>query len=160
MKHIKTINNLIIIEFNKGIFDSWCVYITSPRRGRFAPTDLEYFTRLILIGKEFSYQSVYDDFVEIYERTTSILDDSILSDITSLSSKYASRALEMDVWLTVIYAGMVAEENKNHAVLKKKIKRLGMYQLLIDKESPEFAANFSRGKTVAELKSIMAAKGF
>lgn len=160
LKHIKTISNTIIIEFNKGKFDDWCIYITSPKRGRFAPTDQEYFARLALIAEEFSCRSVYDDFVAIYERTTAVLDDTLLNDITLLSSKYCSRAVEIDVWLTVIYAGMVAEENKSYAVLKKRIKRLGMHQLLIDKENAEYAAAFSRGKTVAELEPIMVAKGF
>lgn len=160
LKHIKTVNDSIIIEFDKGRFDNWCVYITSPKRGRFAPTDREYFTRLALIAQEFSPRSIYDDFVEVYEQTTPELSDTTLKVITLLSSKYCARATELNVWFTVIYAGMVAEENKSHAILKKRIKRLGMHQLLIDKESPEYAAAFSRGKSVADLEPIMLAKGF
>lgn len=43
---------------------------------------------------------------------------------------------------------MVAEENKKYSVLGKRIKRLGIYQVLMD-EKPlcaTQAANFSRGK--------------
>ncbi len=43
----------------------------------------------------------------------------------------------MEIWFNVLYAGMVAEENKENAVLKKRIKRLGMHQVLIDGLEPE-----------------------
>jgi hypothetical protein len=51
--------------------------------------------------------------------------------IETKSRKYASEQSEVEIWLTIIYAGMVAEENKENAVLKKRIKHLGMHQLLI-----------------------------
>ena len=60
----------------------------------------------------------------------------------------------------MIYLGMVAEENKAGAVLKKRIKRLGMYQILFDNMSAYEAANFSRGKKVAELDPLCSSKGF
>jgi hypothetical protein len=66
----------------------------------------------------------------------------------------------IDIWFTVIYAGMVAEENKKNAKLKKRIKRLGMFQVLIEKKSAEYAANFSKGKKWKELDTIMLSAGF
>ena len=157
---IKLVDSLIPVEFDTGTFDDWCVYITTPKSGRFAPTDLFYFGRLKALAQKHSYESIYTDFVEVYERTGPSLDYSILADITRLAGKYGSNAVEMDVWLTVLYAGMIAEENKEKAVLKKKIKRLGMHQLLVDRESPEFSASFSRGKKADELLPLIAIKGF
>ena len=147
------------MEFATGTFDNWCVYVNSPRRGRFAPTDLEYFSRFDYIGQQVGHSVIYQDFLEIYLPTTNSIDARILGTITDIAKKYGSYSLEMDVWFTVIYAGMVAEENKKHAVLKKRIKRLGMHQLLIDRESPAFAARFSRGKKVHELLPVLKAKG-
>jgi hypothetical protein len=78
----------------------------------------------------------------------------------TLAAKYGEDAEEIEIWLTVIYAGMIAEENKAHAVLGKRIKRLGMYQVLIEKLSPDYAANFSKGKKWRELDAVMKGKGF
>lgn len=63
-----------------------------------------------------------------------------------ISTYYQKDALEFDIWFSVIYLGMVAEEKKQNAVLKKRIKRLGMYQILFEKLSAEDAAFFSKGK--------------
>ena len=48
--------------------------------------------------------------------------------------------------LSILYVGMIAEENKRRAMLRKRVKRLGVYQLLIENVAPEEAATFSRGK--------------
>jgi hypothetical protein len=82
-----------------------------------------------------------------------------LIDSISLTYKISDRLL-IEKWFTVIYAGMVAEENKKFAVLKKRIKRLGMYQMLVENQDPKIAANFSKGKKWPELDLIMKSKGF
>lgn len=55
---------------------------------------------------------------------------------------------------------MVAEERREHAVLKKRIKRLGMYQILFERMSAVEAATFSTGKKVAELSPLCSERGF
>jgi 3-deoxy-D-manno-octulosonate 8-phosphate phosphatase KdsC-like HAD superfamily phosphatase len=80
--------------------------------------------------------------------------------IAVLSRFYNSDGVEMELWMNVIYAGMIAEENKENAILKKRIKRLGVHQVLIDNISPEKAAVFSKGKKWKELDEIMRMKGF
>ena len=66
----------------------------------------------------------------------------------------------MEIWFTIIYAAMIAEENKANAILKKRIKRLGMYQVLIQNMKPEEAAQFSRGKSASSLNILMNIAGF
>jgi len=83
-----------------------------------------------------------------------------LDKITEIASSYGDDKIIMDIWFTVIYAGMVAEENKKNAILKKRVKRLGMYQVLIENQSPDFAANFSKGKKWRELDALMKKYGF
>ncbi len=157
---IKIINNKIRIEFDAGKFDDWCVYLTKPGLARYAPTDIEYFTWLKTQSPEFGVAKIYNDFISFYELTTKEIDSAVLDKITLISSEYGAVAEEMNTWFTVIYAGMIAEENKANAILKKRIKRLGLHQLLLENFIPEEAANFSKNKKWQELNEIMKRKGF
>jgi len=148
------------IEFDTGNFDDWCVFVTKPNGERFAPTDIQYFKRLSILGSKYGYQKIYDDFVVIFNRTTKEVHSEIPPLIARLSKIYNEDALEMEIWLNVLYAGMIAEENKDKAILKKRVKRLGMHQLLIDRMTPEKAAAFSKGKKWRELDSEMKKRGF
>ncbi len=159
-KLIKLLSNGATVEFDKGKFDDWCVYISPPNAWRFAPTDVHYFTRLQLLGIKHGPDKIYQDFLAIYQLTNANLDVGILENISMLSKTYGTDAEEMEQWLAVIYAGMVAEENKEKAILKKRIKRLGLHQILMEGESPQFAAHFSRGKKWRELDELMRQKGF
>jgi len=160
MRKLNTFSNKGFIEFDKGSFDEWCVFVTKPAGERFAPTDVQYFSRLQKLGKKHGHQKIYDDFVVIFNRTTSNPEQEIFKLIRILSVNYGTDALEIEIWFGVLYAGMIAEENKEKAVLKKRIKRLGMHQVLIDKIKPEIAASFSKGKKWKELDAIMRYKGF
>ena len=148
------------IEFDAGCFDGWCVFVTKPGFNRFAPTDVQYFTRIKEISEKFGPQKVFDDFVVMYNRTTKTIDPNVFDLILALSKFYDDDAAEMELWFNVLYAGMIAEENKENAILKKRIKRLGVHQVLIDGISPEKAAVFSKGKKWKELDEIMKSKGF
>ncbi|MGE0021577.1 MAG: hypothetical protein AB7S72_18035 [Draconibacterium sp.] len=157
---IKIIPDGNLIEFDKGKIDDWCVYVTKNRESRFAPTDILYFSELKQLGEKHGHRKIYDDFVKIYNNTNSKIDEKTLSQITDIASGYGDNKTPIDIWFTVIYAGMIAEENKKFAILKKRVKRLGMYQLLIERESPEYAANFSKGQPWRVLDIIMKKKGF
>ena len=149
-----------IIEFDKGSFDEWCVFVTKPNGERFAPSDLQYFSRLKKLGNKYGAQKIYDDFVVVYNRTTIKPESDVFALISLLSRFYSSDALEMEIWYNVLYAGMIAEENKANAILKKRVKRLGMHQVLIDGIEPEVAAEFSKGIKWQQLDRLMKAKGF
>ena len=157
---IKIIPENNLIEFDKGKIDDWCVYVTKNREFRFAPTDILYFSELKQLGEKHGHLKIYADFVIIYDRTNSMIDEKTLSQITTIATEYGDDKTTIDICFTVIYAGMIAEENKKFAILKKRVKRLGMYQLLVERETPEYAANFSKGKTWRELDVIMKKFGF
>jgi hypothetical protein len=55
---------------------------------------------------------------------------------------------------------MIAEENKENTKLGKRIKRLGMYQTLVEKLDPFLAANFSRGMKWQEIDEECHKRGF
>jgi predicted RND superfamily exporter protein len=159
-RRINNFSNGGFIEFDSGCFDGWCVFVTKPGTRRFAPTDVQYFTRIKEISEKFGPQKVYDDFVVIYNRTTKNIDPKVFVLILTLSRFYDDNSAEIELWFNVLYAGMIAEENKENAILKKRIKRLGVHQVLIDGISPEKAAVFSKGKKWKELDEIMRSKGF
>ena len=159
-KLIKKFSDGSILEFDVGKFDSWCIYHTLEGKGRYAPKDIQYFTRLKMLSKIFSPKTIYDDFVLIYKKTTQEVNNSLLNDITRISGNYESYALQMDIILTILYAGMVAEENKEKAVLKKRIKRLGMHQVLFEGFTPQSASVFSKGKSWRELDKECTMRGF
>ncbi|MBN2890500.1 MAG: hypothetical protein JXL97_01405 [Bacteroidales bacterium] len=157
---IKTISDGSIIEFDSGLFDEWCVYLKRNGENRTAPRDVQYFAELQGLAKKYTSKKLYDDFLRIYSATDSKINEQVLNRITQISKDYGEDEIIVDIWLTVLYAGMVAEENKKYAILKKRIKRLGMYQVLIENRTPGFAANFSKGKKWRELDGIMKKYGF
>ena len=154
MKHIKDFSDGSYVEYDKGRFDDWCIFLKRPDRDRLAPTDVQYFTRLSLLINKYGKKKLYNDFVEIYNQTSEIIDTKLLDQISSIAVTYRKEdELRMDIIFTILYAGMVAEENKKNAILKKRIKRLGMYQVLIEGKTPQLAANFSKGKKWRELEA-------
>ena len=157
---IKTVRNRNIVEFDFGSFDNWCVYLRRPGQMRYAPRDTEYFSKLKMLGNAHTSQKIYNDFVTFYTHTDKTINQKILNLITQLSDTYGADAEEMDIWFTVIYAGMIAEENKQFAILKKRIKRLGMHQVLIEGMDPALAANYSKEKKWRDLDVVMKARGF
>ena len=54
----------------------------------------------------------------------------------------------------------IAEENKEFTKLGKRIKRLGVHQVLKERMHYNEAANFSKGKKWKELNEICSSKGF
>jgi len=158
---IHTLPNKQKVVFDQGRFDSWCVYLIDSRGRSFAPTDTVYFTELAQIAKQYPEQKLYSDFVKIYDKTTKEINNQVIELIKQLAKTYRdSHQQTIEKWFTVLYAGMIAEENKENAILKKRIKRLGMHQLLMEHMDAKKAAVFSRGKPAKKLNLLMKTKGF
>lgn len=121
-----------------------------------APLDLQYFSELQKLSKFYEKNKLYNDFVNIYNLTSARVSENVLHLIDTICSSYHNFHRDIiEQWFTVIYAGMIAEENKAHAILKKRIKHLGMFQILIQNQKPYYAANFSKGKNWRELDTLM-----
>lgn len=157
---IKTFSDGSELTFDEGMFDQWCVYLKRPGQPRYAPKDVEYFGRLVKLGQLYGEQKVYDDFVAVYNQTTASVETQVLETIAKIAGSYPAYHLEIEILFAILYAGMVAEENKEKAILKKRIKRLGMYQILIERLDPGAAANFSKEKKWKELDRICSERGF
>jgi hypothetical protein len=158
---IKNLKNQRSVIFDKGKFDNWCVYVVEENGIKKAPFDVTYFTDMLNINEKYTDDKVYLDFVSIYNLTTRKIESDVLSLIDQLVLTYKLEdQIIVEQWFTVLYAGMIADENKEFAILKKRVKRLGMYQVLRLGVLPEVAAKFSYGKKWRDLDSIMKPYGF
>lgn len=158
---IKNLQNNRMVVFDRGRFDDWCVYVVESNGSRTAPRDETYFSALCQIAQCYPKDKVYADFVALYSSTTRTIEQDTLALIDRIAASYLPVDIgPVEQWFTVLYAGMVAEENKEFAVLKKRVKRLGMHQVLVlGMPAPE-AARFSYGKNWRELDAIMRPLGF
>lgn len=151
-------NNKVV--FDQGRFDNWCVYLVQPNGKRHAPTDNQYFAELLQISRYYKHLKVYTDFILISKHTTNTIDNKVLNLITQLSGYYQKQHRPIiEQWFTVIYASMIAEENKANSKLKKRIKHLGIYQVLVLGMPVQAATKFSYGKKWPELHKLMQSYG-
>ena len=61
------------LVFDDGKFDEWCVYVKD-KKGKKPPLDIDYFEFFIKLGKKYSNEKVYMDFVKIYDLLKSGVD--------------------------------------------------------------------------------------
>lgn len=156
MRLIKNLRNNRKVIFDQGKFDDWCVYVVEENEIKKAPFDVDYFTDLKALNLLYGNNKVYQDFLKIYHPTNKTVDINILNLIDEIVNTYEIVHQNIiEQWFTVIYAGMIAEENKQFAILKKRVKHLGVHQTLIQDFTPENAARFSYGKKWRELDTIM-----
>ena len=158
---VKNLQNNRCVVFDTGKFDNWCVYVVENNGFRISPLDKIYFKELCNISKKYPANKVYSDFISIYNNTTKDIDTKALILIDEIVETYKNEdKILVEQWFTVVYAGMIAEENKKNAILKKRVKRLGMYQVLVLAYPADEAAKFSYGKKWKELDAIMKKYGF
>jgi hypothetical protein len=148
------------LEFSRGRFDAYCVFEVTPEGKRVPPRDTDYFDTLIRCGEVLTKQQVYDDFVVVYELTSNLLDVNVIKTISGLAARYSPLQLEFSKAMTMVYAGMIAENNKAYTKLGKRIKRLGLFMLLNESGSVDFSANFMRGKGWQEIDRMCQERGF
>lgn len=156
MRLIKQLKNNRQVIFDQGNFDNWCVYVVEANGFRKAPFDVSYFTDLQTLNNLYGENKVYHDFLQIYACTNETINPDTLHLIEAITNTYQEEHQVMiEQWLTVIYAGMIAEENKAFSILKKRIKHLGIHQVLVQGLAPAFAAKFSYGKNWRVLDQVM-----
>jgi len=153
---VKKLKNNKQVIFDRGKFDDWCVHIVEHDGSKFAPCDEVYFSELQQISKHYPEGKVYNDFLKIYEKTDKAINPEVIDLIDSIVQTYKEEhRVKVEQWFTVIYAGMIAEENKKNTKLGKRIKHLGIYQVLVLHKEPAYAAKFSYHKKWRELDKLM-----
>lgn len=149
-----------LLEYDAGSFDEWCIYLTRPGQPRHAPRDVVYFAALQRLAAAHGARELYGDFVKVYKRTGKALDPAVLSAIELLAARYGPDAQEVEILLTLLHAAMVAEMNKRFAPLGKRVKRLGVRQVLLEGLSPEAAAGYSKDKPWRQIAGECQRRGF
>ena len=121
---IKKFDNDFFLEYDRGKFDDWCVYLTNSAGQRYAPRDIDYFNQIKHFAKKYGK-------LKIYNLTKKTVEEANLSAITEIASSYGEDATEIDIIFSILYMAMIAEERKENTRLGKRIKRLGIHMLLI-----------------------------
>ena len=152
---IAGLSSKIQIVFDRGKFDNWCVYIVEGGKKN-APKDLYYLTDLKELSKKYSSGKLYKDILSVYNNTYIHVDEKVIQLIDNIAETFFFKdQFIIRKSLIVVYAGMIAENNKEKTRLGKRIKLLAIHQLLNQNFTPEQAADFSRGKSWKELDEIM-----
>ena len=148
------------LEYDRGSFDDWCVYLTQPNGVRKPPRDTDYFSAMKALANKYGVQTIYNDYVSVYDLTGKAIDETTLMTISNLALSYGEDSLQVDVIFSILYMAMISEEQKKFTRLGKRIKRLGIYVLLIENRSVYDAANFMRGMGWKEINVLCQERGF
>ena len=148
------------VGFDTGKFDDWQVVIIDKNGSRHAPLDREYFEELSSLRGEYGVDKIYQDFVTLYDMTGKQVTLNVLDFIRNISRDYHNHMLEMEILYSILYYTMIAEENKVNTRLGKKIKRLGVHQVLLEDLPINVAINYSKGKKWFEIQKECIERGF
>lgn len=88
------------------------------------------------------------------------IDEKVLNYISLVSQEYLGDRVKVEILFTILYAAFISEENKANTKFGKRIKLLGIYQVLIGGIAPEIAANFSRGMHWQNISKLCEERGF
>lgn len=157
---IKRFSDGSFLEYDKGSFDNWCVYLTRPDGSRTPPRDRDYFSALKSLADKYGAGRVYGDYVRVYDLTGKQIEASTLKTITDIAAGYGSDSLKVDLLFTVLYMAMIAEERKTNTRLGKRIKRLGIHCLLMENQPVEQSANFMRSMKWTDIAALCERRGF
>lgn len=159
-QRIKSFSDGSFLEYDRGSFDDWCVYLTKSDGSRKPPRDVDYFEQLSRLADEYGAERVYRDYVRVYDLTGKQVEKAGLVKISQIAASYGSDALEVDVIFSILYMAMIAEERKKFTRLGKRIKRLGIHKLLLEDCGVGEAANFMRGMGWREIAALCRERGF
>lgn len=157
---IKAFSDGSFLEYDRGGFDDWCVYLTNASGSRRPPRDTDYFTQLKELAERFGTEKVYSDYVKVYDLTGKQVDKDSLEKISILSKEYGASATQVDTIFSILYMAMISEERKARTRLGKRIKRLGIHKLLIENIPVREAANFMRGMGWRDIARLCEERGF
>ena len=157
---IKRFPDSSFLEYDRGGFDDWCVYLTDASGNRKPPRDTDYFVQLKNLAERFGTNKVYSDYIRVYDLTGKQISNDCLDSISLLSEEYGASAIQVDTIFSILYMAMIAEERKAGTRLGKRIKRLGIHKLLIEDRPVHEAANFMRGMGWRDIAHLCEERGF
>ncbi|HOO52509.1 MAG TPA: hypothetical protein PLK94_14635 [Alphaproteobacteria bacterium] len=157
---IKSFYDGSYLEYDRGSFDDWCVYLTQPSGTRKPPRDIDYFSELQSYASTYGVDRIYSDYVSIYDSTGKEVEEQVFDQINTIAQGYGKDSLEIEKVFSILYMAMIAEEQKRFTRLGKRIKRLGIYKLLFENMTPYEAANFMKGMGWRDISQLCSEQGF
>lgn len=138
MRIVKTFSDGSSLGWDRGSLDDWCVYYIDADNNREPPLDVDYFTDLLKIADKYGHNRIYNDFVTMYDVIGSKNPNEChIEIIDHLVSTYPDDdQLSINKLYTILWMAMVSEWNYllpsgRPSILKHRIKRLGVYTMLI-----------------------------
>lgn len=145
------------IYYSRGRKDNWLVNYETMDGSVSNPLDKNYFKWTTELANAYGREKVWDSFNRIYY---SVHKNGWMNDDRELCKKVCIKEANMyeeptlKLWITY-YMTMLAEENMPNAVLGKKIKRLGVYNILWDNYTIDYVCSYMRKKRWWELREMM-----
>lgn len=142
------------IYFAQGKFDKYCVYHIDDKGKKSIPLDEHYLKWIKDLANKYGTDKVYKDFLRIYEITDENFKEKECKKlINTIDTHYPQE--DTTYWWTIFYMTMVAECKKKYAILKKRIKHLGVYNTLFDNYDIAYITTYMRNKKWQELDKLM-----
>ena len=157
---IKRFSDGTSLEYDRGSFDAWCVYMVDANGNRKPPLDKDYFRDLKVLAIKYGVNYLYDAYVYVYDNTEKQVTEEGLNAAEKASLRFSEDQLEVQKIFTILYMAMIAEENKRYTRLGKRIKRLGIYKLLFENVQVNEAADFMRGMGWRDIDALCKERGF
>lgn len=145
------------IYFAPGRFDKWCVYLNDYQNDKSIPLDKDYFQWILDLSEKYGVEKVYNDFLIVYDAADEIFDEEKCSLLCHEIDKHYEE--DTTHWWVIFYMTMVAECKKRNAILKKRIKHLGVYNVLFDGYDIDYVTEYMIGKKWKELDKLMKERG-
>ena len=149
-------DNKYLFWFGEGNIDEWCVYCVKPNHKTWFAYDHEYLSWIRKMGKFHGEKKVYDSFVRIYD---SVSYDFNMDDGYEVVCDVSKDYRKTDHFWCWFWMTMVAEERKENAILGKRIKRLGVYNMLFDKYKLQHVTSYMVGMKWYDLEDLMVERG-
>jgi len=93
------------------------------------------------LGNIYGFPRIFLDIKKIYVLTGKEIDERVLNYISLVSEEYAKDSLNVEILFSILYAAFIAEENRAMTKLGKRIKLLGIHQILKEGVSPGSVRN-------------------
>lgn len=141
----------------RGKFDGFMFKLNN-----YAIKDIDYFTCLKQLSDKYGIDKVYNDFILVYNMVGININSQHWLAIRNIAETYNKKDfLVVAKLFCILYVTMLAEQNNAHAILGKRIKRLGVYQILKQNMPIIKAVNFSKGKSARyDLEPLCEKYGF
>ena len=98
--------------------------------------------------------------MEVFNASGPKVTTDSLGIINEVAERYGQEKEPILRMLIILHMGMVAENLKRHTRLGKRIKRLGVHDLLLDSGDVNNAAHFMRGMGWREIDALCIERGF